>query len=127
MGSSMQTPETRADLKKLAAEYKVAIFRYYDEVDVKSRYSAPVGNRLDTMLVKVKNLQPGGTKLFVVHIGLDDPEMSAMEDLNPHRRNKRRYAELKTMSLPATARAPPATRSTVSLIIVYLMKKKSRQ
>ncbi|MBL0304575.1 MAG: ChbG/HpnK family deacetylase [Chitinophagaceae bacterium] len=103
MGAAMQTPETRAIVEKLAAEYNVAISRYYDEVDVEGGYSAPVGNKLDTMLVKVKNLQPGGTKLFVVHIGLDDPEMSAMEDLNPSgpkEMSKHRYAELKTMVSP---------------------------
>ena len=34
-------------------------------------------------MLKLKTLQPGGTKLFVIHVGLDTPEMNAMEDANP--------------------------------------------
>ncbi len=104
MGAAMQTPETRAIVEKLAAEYNLAISRYYDEVDVEGGYAAPVANKLDTMLKKVTHLQPGGTKLFVVHIGLDEPEMAAMEDLNPSGpkdMSKHRQAELRALlSLP---------------------------
>lgn len=100
MGAAMQTPETRAIVEKLAAEYGLAISRYYDEVDVEGGYAAPVANKLDTLLKKVTNLQPGGTKLFVVHIGLDEPEMAAMEDLNPSGpkdMSKHRQAELRAL------------------------------
>lgn len=100
MGAAMQTPETRAIVEKLAAEYNLAISRYYDEVDVEGGYAAPVANKLDTMLKKVTHLQPGGTKLFVVHIGLDEPEMAAMEDLNPtgpKDMSKHRQAELRAL------------------------------
>lgn len=103
MGAAMQTPETRAIVEKLAAEYGLAISRYYDEVDVEGGYAAPVANKLDTMLKKVTHLQPGGTKLFVVHIGLDEPEMAAMEDLNPSgpkEMSKHREAELKALLAP---------------------------
>lgn len=104
MGAAMQTPETRAIVEKLAAEYNLAISRYYDEVDVEGGYAAPVANKLDTLLKKVTHLQPGGTKLFVVHIGLDEPEMAAMEDLNPSGpkdMSKHRQAELRALlSLP---------------------------
>lgn len=100
MGAAMQTPETRAIVEKLAAEYGLAISRYYDEVDVEGGYAAPVANKLDTLLKKVTHLQPGGTKLFVVHIGLDEPEMAAMEDLNPSGpkdMSKHRQAELRAL------------------------------
>ena len=100
MGAAMQTPQTRAIVEKLAAEYGLAISRYYDEVDVEGGYAAPVANKLDTLLKKVTNLQPGGTKLFVVHIGLDEPEMAAMEDLNPSGpkdMSKHRQAELRAL------------------------------
>ncbi len=100
MGAAMQTPETRAIVEKLAAEYDLAISRYYDEVDVEGGYAAPVANKLDTLLKKVTHLQPGGTKLFVVHIGLDEPEMAAMEDLNPSGpkdMSKHRQAELRAL------------------------------
>ncbi len=103
MGAAMQTPQTRAIVEKLVAEYGLAISRYYDEVDVEGGYAAPVANKLDTLLKKVTNLQPGGTKLFVVHIGLDEPEMAAMEDLNPggpRDMSKHRQAELWALLAP---------------------------
>ena len=104
MGAAVQTLETRAIVEKLAAEYKVAISRYYDEVDVEGGYAAPVENKLDTLLAKVNYLQPGGTKLFVVHIGLNTPEMSAMEDLNPFgpkEMSRHRAAELNALLAPS--------------------------
>lgn len=104
MGAAMQTLETRAIVEKLAAEYKLSISRYYDEVDVEGGYAAPVANKLDTLTAKVKALQPGGTKLFVVHIGLDTQEMSAMEDLNPFGpkdMSKHRQSELRALLSPS--------------------------
>ncbi|MBK6948885.1 MAG: ChbG/HpnK family deacetylase [Haliscomenobacter sp.] len=104
MGAAVQTPETRAIVEKLAKEYQVAISRYYDEVDVEGGYSAPVANKLDTLAAKVNGLQPGGTKLFVFHLGLDTPEMSAMEDLNPFGpkdMSKHRNAELNALIAPS--------------------------
>lgn len=103
MSAAMQTPETRAIVEKLAAEYKVAISRYYDEADVDGGYFAPIENKLDTLALKLQSLQPGGTKLFVFHIGLETPEMNAMEDLNPagpKEMSKHRHAELKALVSP---------------------------
>lgn len=100
MGAAMQTLETRAIVEHLAAEYHLAISRYFDEVDVEGGYSAPVTNKLDTLLAKVKELKPGGTKLFVFHIGHDTPELGAMEDLNvfaPKDMSKHRQAELNAL------------------------------
>ena len=104
MGAAMQTPETRKIVEKLAAEYKVGISRYYDEVDVDGGYSAPVGSKLDTLSSKLSALQPGGTKLFVFHVGMDDAELSAMEDLNPFGpkdMSKHRQAELDALVSPS--------------------------
>lgn len=103
MGAAVQTAETRAIVEKLAAEYGLAISRYFDEVDVEGGYAAPVANKLDTLIKKVNNLQPGGTKLLVVHIGLNEPEMAAMEDLNPSgpkEMSKHREAELRALLAP---------------------------
>lgn len=103
MGAAMQTPETRAIVEKLAREYNVSISRYYGEVDVEGGYSAPVTGKLDTMSKKLQALQPGGIKLFVIHIGLDTPEMAAMEDLNPGGpkfMSKHRNAELNAILSP---------------------------
>ena len=104
MGAAVQTPETRAIVEKLAKEYGVAISRYYDEVDVEGGYSAPVGSKQDTMMKKLKELQPGGTKLFVCHVGINNAELAAMEDLNPFGpkdMSKHRQAELDVLVSPA--------------------------
>jgi predicted glycoside hydrolase/deacetylase ChbG (UPF0249 family) len=103
MGAAMQTLETRAIVEKLAKEYGLAISRYYGEADVEGGYSAPVANKLDTLTAKLKALQPGAIKLFVFHVGLDTPEMSAMEDLNPtgpRNMSKHRQAELDALISP---------------------------
>lgn len=101
MGAAMQTLETRAIVEKIAAEYKIAISRYYDEVNIEGGYFTAPDSKLDTMIHKVKTLKPGGTKLFVVHVGLDSPEMNVMEDANPwgpKDMSKHRYAELKAVT-----------------------------
>ncbi len=103
MGAAVQTPETRAIVEKLAREYKVAISRYYDEVDVEGGYSAPVNAKLDTLMKKLRSLQPGGTKLFVFHVGQHTPELAAMEDLNPfgpREMSRHRQAELDALIHP---------------------------
>lgn len=103
MGAAMQTPETRKIVEKLAAEFNVGISRYYDEVDVEGGYAAPVASKLDTLVNKLSMLQPGGTKLFVFHVGIDDAELSAMEDLNPFgpkEMSKHRQAELNALISP---------------------------
>ncbi|MBI5858144.1 MAG: ChbG/HpnK family deacetylase [Sphingobacteriales bacterium] len=83
MGAAVQTPETRAIVEKLATEYKLGISRYFDEVGVEGWYFAAPSDKKESVILKLKTLQPGGTKLFVIHVGLETPEMNAMEDLNP--------------------------------------------
>jgi predicted glycoside hydrolase/deacetylase ChbG (UPF0249 family) len=104
MGAAVQTPETRAIVEKLAKEYGVAISRYYGEVDVDGGYSAPIANKIDTLMTKLKAVQPGGTKLFVFHVTENTPEMAAMEDLNPFgpkEMSRHRKAELDALISPA--------------------------
>ena len=103
MGAAVQTLETRAIVEKLAREYKLGISRYYDEVGIEGWYFAAPADKPDTMLLKLKTLQPGGTKLFVIHVGLDSQEMSAMEDANPFGpkdMSKHRNAELNGLVSP---------------------------
>jgi predicted glycoside hydrolase/deacetylase ChbG (UPF0249 family) len=103
MGAAVQTLETRAIVEKLAAEYKLAISRYYDEAEAEGWYFASPASKMDSMVTKLKTLQPGGTKLFVIHIGLDTPEMNVMEDANPwgpKDMSKNRNAELNALISP---------------------------
>ena len=103
MGAAVQTPETRAIVEKLAAEYKLGISRYYSEDEALGWYFATPANKLDSMMLSLRTLKPGETKLFVVHVGLDSPEMSAMEDANPwgpKDMSKHRNGELNALISP---------------------------
>ena len=103
MSAAVQTPETRAILEKLAGEYKLSISRYYGEEGVEGWYFAKPEDKKDSMLLKLKTLQPGAIKLFVIHVGLDSPEMSAMEDANvfgPKEMSKHRYGEFNGLISP---------------------------
>ena len=103
MGAAVQTLETRAIVEKLATEYKLGISRYYDEVAAEGWYFATPEHKLDSMLLQLQTIQPGGTKLFVIHVGLDSPEMAAMEDANPwgpKEMSKHRFGELQALISP---------------------------
>jgi predicted glycoside hydrolase/deacetylase ChbG (UPF0249 family) len=103
MGAAVQTLETRKIVEKLAAEYHLAISRYFDEVDVEGVYAASPENKLDTLLSITKAIEPGGTKLFVFHIGLDNAELGALKDLNsfgPKNMSKHRQGELNALISP---------------------------
>jgi len=103
MGAAVQTLETRAIVEKLAAEYKLGISRYYDEAYIEGWYFASPKDKLDSMMLKLKTLQPGKTNLFVIHVGLDSAEMSAMEDANPFgpkEMSKHRNGELNALVSP---------------------------
>ena len=70
---------------------------------VEGWYFAAPKDKPDSMLLKLRTLEPGGTKLFVIHVGLDSPEMSAMDDANPFgpkEMSKHRNAELNGLVSP---------------------------
>ena len=104
MGAAVQTLETRAIVEKLAAEYKLAISRYFNEDGIDIGYFASPANKSDTLMLRTKTFKEGGIKLFVFHVGLDTPELAAMEDLNPFgpkEMSKHRNAELNALlSIP---------------------------
>ena len=97
MGTAVDKPEYRALLEDLAVEYKLAISRYYGEVDVESMYAAPIAEKKETLLNTTRSLKSGQFNLLVTHVGYDDDELGAMVDLNPFgppNMSKHRNAEL---------------------------------
>ena len=67
-----------------------------------------VKDRMALKMVEVAKkegkLKPGGTKLFVMHVGLDSPEMQPMEDYNvtgPKDMGKHRNGELNALTAPS--------------------------
>jgi chitin disaccharide deacetylase len=104
MGAAVETLERRAIVEKLAAEYKLAISRYFGEDYIQGWYSVAPEKKLDTLTMKLNGLKHGGTKLFVMHIGLDSLEMKPMEDFNvngPKDMSRHRNGELNALTAPS--------------------------
>ncbi len=81
MGAAVQTLELRAIVEGLAAEYGLVMSGYFEELYSNITYTAPLGSKTDSLLAHVGRMGEG-LNLQVVHVGLDQPEMQAMEDLN---------------------------------------------
>ena len=103
MGTVVDRPELRALLESLASEYGLAISRYFGEVDVEGVYQAPIASKLDTLLAHINAIENVPIHLMVFHVGLQSPEMDALEDLNtfgPRDMSKHRQAELNALTSP---------------------------
>jgi hypothetical protein len=103
MGTAVQTDELRGLVERLADEYQLGISRYFGEIDLNGVYRAPVSHKIDTLLALLEGLEVGSRRLMVFHIGLDTPEMGALEDLNPagiQDVDRHRHAELQALLSP---------------------------
>ena len=101
MGTAVDRPELRALVETLAKRYGLGISRYFGEVDVEGVYSAPIGSKLDTLLARTRSLPMTSINLMVFHVGLQTPEMDALEDLNtfgPRDMSKHRQGELRALT-----------------------------
>jgi predicted glycoside hydrolase/deacetylase ChbG (UPF0249 family) len=81
MGAAVQTEELRGLVESLAKEYKLGMSGYFNETYSNITYSAPFGEKTDSLLAEVQRLKPG-VNLQVVHVGLESPEMNALKDMN---------------------------------------------
>jgi len=97
MGTAVSTPELRLLVEKLANEYHLGIPRYFNEA-YETLWADPPGKKLSKLLEVVKGLQSDKINLIVIHIGLENPEMNALVDMNnpddPFRVSIHRQAEL---------------------------------
>jgi chitin disaccharide deacetylase len=103
MGTAVDKPELRSLVESLAKHYGLGISRYFGESDVEGVYSAPVGSKVDTLLLRTRTLPRTSINLMVFHIGLQTPEMDALEDLNsfgPRDMSKHRESELRAVTSP---------------------------
>ena len=101
MGTAVDKPELRALVESLAKQYGLGISRYFGETDVEGVYNAPVGSKIDTLLTRTNSLPHTAINLMVFHIGLQTPEMDALEDMNSfglREMSKHREAELKSLT-----------------------------
>ncbi len=100
MGTAVDKPELRAIVEKLAKEYDLGISRYLGEEDLNNVYDDPVENKTDSLTAIINGIEKDGIYLLVSHIGKDEPELAAMEDLNPwgpKEMSKSREGELKAL------------------------------
>ena len=108
MLTAVSTPELRTIVEGLAEEYGLGLAMYFGERSASVWDVAPE-SKLDSLLQIVDQVQPGRPNLLVMHLGLEDPELSALVDLNnpsdPYRVARHRYAELEALTSPAFARA----------------------
>lgn len=108
MLTAVSTPELRAVVEELAAEFNVGLSHYFGEPSV-SLWDVEPAQKLVTLLDTVKRAQPGVPTLLVLHLGLETPEMNALVDANnpadPYRVAKHRAAELDAITSPAFRQA----------------------
>ena len=102
MGAAVQTDQLRKLVERLAKEYSLGMSGYFNEKYSSITYGAPLNEKSDSLVYEVQNLKPG-VNLQVMHVGLDTPEMRALEDLNEFglkEMSKHREAELNALLNP---------------------------
>jgi len=103
MGTAVSTPEFRRIVEELAHEYQLGISRYFGESDLPNMYDVAFDAKSDTLLAIVGAIPREGYHLLVCHIGLQHPEMNALEDLNTfglREMSRHRQAELQALCAP---------------------------
>jgi len=81
MGTVTKYPEFLAVAEKLAKEYGLGMSGYFGEARQDSQYSAAPVNKTDSLVVMVNRLQPK-VNLFITHVGIDNAELGALQDMN---------------------------------------------
>jgi predicted glycoside hydrolase/deacetylase ChbG (UPF0249 family) len=82
MGTAVDSPELRVLVGKLAKEYRLGVSRGFGEEDIAGFYATRPESKADTLMALIEAVQPGPVRLLVFHIGLENPEMDALTDLN---------------------------------------------
>lgn len=82
IGAGMHTPQQRAMVEKLAKEYGLGISGYWGEKRPGNFGGDSEKERKDKLLRIFDEMEAGKLYLVVFHLGIDGPEMQAMQDLN---------------------------------------------
>jgi len=112
MGAAVGTPELRAIVEKLAAEFRLGISRYFGEEDAGAVYRVEPHLKTDSLVAIIGRLTNAKRNLLVFHISHDTPEMRALTDQNISglpEMSKHREGELKAL-LSADVRKALAAR-----------------
>ena len=81
MGAAVETAELRNLVESLAEEYGLGMSGYFNEKYSSVTYNAPLGEKSDSLYARLHQLSPG-INLQVMHVGINDNELSSLEDLN---------------------------------------------
>jgi chitin disaccharide deacetylase len=81
MGTLVLYPEYRDLTERLAREYGLGMSGYFGEASHDPQYWAAPQQKGDSLLAMVNRLQPR-FNLVVTHVGIDDPELGALVDMN---------------------------------------------
>ena len=97
MGTAVSTPELRALVERLAREYEIGISGYFGEM-YQTVWGIPPDRKLSELLAMIDELQEDRIHLIVIHLGMENPEMNALIDMNnpddPYPVSRHRQAEL---------------------------------
>jgi len=108
MLTPVSTPEYRAIVEKLAAEYNLGLSGYFGET-FDMLFHVPIAGKKDTLLAALGSLQPDKVNVMVMHIGYENAEMNALLDMNSALMRgaaneslvgKHRHAELQALCAP---------------------------
>jgi predicted glycoside hydrolase/deacetylase ChbG (UPF0249 family) len=125
MGTAVRYPEFRELTERLAREYGLGMSGYFGETMDSPQYWAPPPKKLDSLVAVVDRLQPG-LNVVVTHVGIDDPELGALEDMNTDQplpeMSKNRQGELDALTSKRFSAALKA-RSVVLLTYRELIAK----
>jgi chitin disaccharide deacetylase len=108
MGTATRYPEFRDVTERLAREFGLGVSEYFGETMDAPQYWAPPRRKGDSLVAMIDRLQPG-VNVVVTHVGIDDAELGALEDMNTDNplpdMSKNRQGELDALTSPRFTRA----------------------
>ncbi|OLD96200.1 MAG: hypothetical protein DMD31_10095 [Gemmatimonadetes bacterium] len=81
MGTATRSPEFREVAERLASEFGLGMSEYFGETMDAPQYSAAPRQKADSLVAMIDRLKPG-FNVVVTHVGIDDAELGALEDMN---------------------------------------------
>ncbi len=81
MGTAVRSPEVRALTEGLAREFGLGMSEYFGEDRDNPQYAAAPSSKSDSLQAMIGRLHQR-FNLLVTHVGMDDPELGALVDMN---------------------------------------------
>ena len=119
MGTATRYPEFRALTERLAQEYGFGMSEYFGESVDAPQYWASPSRKADSLVAMIDRLRPG-VNVVITHVGLDDPELGALLDMNTDQplpdMSKNRQGELDALT---SRRFSAALKARNVLLLTY--------